>query len=110
MARNFPISGSRSSSTRSWFARRLNASPSRNSRRAPISSRNSLCDHQAKTADRRRQANADHKETKMTDSMIATAKPHGMLTPRQVAEAWFADVEQNRLSAAQALLDENVVW
>ena len=46
----------------------------------------------------------------MTDSMIATVKPHGMLTPRQVAEAWFADVEQNRLSAAQALLDENVVW
>jgi ketosteroid isomerase-like protein len=32
------------------------------------------------------------------------------LTPRQVAEAWFSSLEQNRLKDAQALLDENVVW
>lgn len=35
---------------------------------------------------------------------------HGPLTPRQVAEAWFSSLEQNRLQDAQALLDENVLW
>lgn len=34
----------------------------------------------------------------------------GTLSPRQVAEAWFSSLEQNRLQDAQALLDENVVW
>jgi len=33
-----------------------------------------------------------------------------MLSPRQVAKAWFSSLEQNRLQDAQALLDENVVW
>ena len=32
------------------------------------------------------------------------------LSPRQVAEAWFSSLEQNRLQDAQALLDENVLW
>jgi ketosteroid isomerase-like protein len=35
---------------------------------------------------------------------------HGPLTPRQVAEAWFSNLEQNKLQAAQALLDKNVLW
>src|SRR5258705_8816459 len=35
---------------------------------------------------------------------------HGPLTPRQVAEAWFSNLEQNEFRAAQALLDENVLW
>jgi ketosteroid isomerase-like protein len=34
----------------------------------------------------------------------------GTLSPRQVAEAWFSSLEQNRLRDAQALLDENVLW
>ena len=34
----------------------------------------------------------------------------GTLSPRQVAEAWFSSLEQNRLQDAQALLDENVLW
>jgi ketosteroid isomerase-like protein len=32
------------------------------------------------------------------------------LTPRQVAEAWFSNLEQGNLGAAQALLDGNVLW
>jgi ketosteroid isomerase-like protein len=32
------------------------------------------------------------------------------LTTRQVAEAWFASLEQNRLQDAAGLLAENVVW
>jgi ketosteroid isomerase-like protein len=35
---------------------------------------------------------------------------HEPLTPRQVAEAWFSNLEQNKFRAAQALLDENVLW
>jgi len=35
---------------------------------------------------------------------------HGPLTPRQVAEAWFSNLEQNKFQDAQALLDGNVVW
>jgi hypothetical protein len=35
---------------------------------------------------------------------------HGPLTPRQVAEAWFSNWGQNKFGAAQALLDENVLW
>jgi ketosteroid isomerase-like protein len=35
---------------------------------------------------------------------------HGPLTPRQVAEAWFSNLEQGNVQNAQALLDENVVW
>ena len=38
------------------------------------------------------------------------AGAHSPLSPRQVAEAWFSSLEQNRLEDAQALLDENVVW
>jgi ketosteroid isomerase-like protein len=32
------------------------------------------------------------------------------LTPRQVAEAWFSNLEQGNVQGAQSLLDENVVW
>jgi ketosteroid isomerase-like protein len=32
------------------------------------------------------------------------------LTPRQVAEAWFSNLERGNVSGAQALLDENVLW
>ena len=35
---------------------------------------------------------------------------HGPLTPRQVAEAWFSNLEQGNVQGAQSLLDENVVW
>jgi ketosteroid isomerase-like protein len=31
-------------------------------------------------------------------------------TPRQVGQAWFASLEQNKLADAKALLDENVLW
>jgi ketosteroid isomerase-like protein len=44
---------------------------------------------------------------------LAIAKEQGVqgtLSPRQVAEAWFSSLEQNRLQDARALLDENVVW
>ena len=44
---------------------------------------------------------------------LAIAKEQGAqgtLSPRQVAEAWFSSLEQGNLQAAQALLDENVVW
>lgn len=47
----------------------------------------------------------------MTDLTTTTkVKPGGTLTPRQVAEAWFSALEQNKVSDAQALLDENVLW
>jgi len=47
----------------------------------------------------------------MTDLTIAKeAEVQGTLSPRQVAEAWFSSLEQNRLQDAQALLDENVLW
>jgi len=32
------------------------------------------------------------------------------LTPRQVAEAWFRNMEQGKFQDALALVDENVVW
>ncbi len=35
---------------------------------------------------------------------------HAQLSTRQVAEAWFSSLEENRLGDAQALLDENVLW
>jgi ketosteroid isomerase-like protein len=35
---------------------------------------------------------------------------HTPLTTRQVAEAWFSNLEQNKFLEAQALLDENVLW
>ena len=44
---------------------------------------------------------------------LAIAKEQGAqgtLSPRQVAEAWFASLEQGNLQDAQAILDENVVW
>jgi ketosteroid isomerase-like protein len=44
---------------------------------------------------------------------VTTAKEVGVQTPlstRQVAEAWFSSLEQNRLQDAAGLLDENVVW
>ena len=43
-------------------------------------------------------------------SITKEVETHGPLTPRQVAEAWFSSLEQNRLKDAQALLDENVLW
>ena len=47
----------------------------------------------------------------MTDLSIAKeVEVHAPLSPRQVAEAWFSSLEQNRLQDAQALLDENVLW
>jgi len=47
----------------------------------------------------------------MTDVTITKkAGVQGALSPRQVAEAWFSSLEQNRLQDAQALLDENVLW
>jgi ketosteroid isomerase-like protein len=47
----------------------------------------------------------------MTDlTMTTKVKPRGTLTPRQVAEAWFSNLEQNKVSDAQALLDENILW
>ena len=47
----------------------------------------------------------------MTDVSIAKKEGiQGTLSPRQVAEAWFSSLEQNRLQDAQALLDENVLW
>jgi ketosteroid isomerase-like protein len=47
----------------------------------------------------------------MTHPTVATeVRRPGTLTPRQVAEAWFSNLEQNRVSEAQALLDENVLW
>ncbi|MGB8028314.1 MAG: nuclear transport factor 2 family protein [Terracidiphilus sp.] len=47
----------------------------------------------------------------MTDLNIAKeAGVQGTLSPRQVAEAWFSSLEQNRLQDAKALLDENVLW
>jgi ketosteroid isomerase-like protein len=47
----------------------------------------------------------------MTDVTIAKkAGVQRTLSPRQVAEAWFSSLEQNRLQDAQALLDENVLW
>lgn len=47
----------------------------------------------------------------MTNLTIAKeVRAQGTLSPRQVAEAWFSSLEQNRLGDAQALLDENVVW
>jgi succinate-semialdehyde dehydrogenase/glutarate-semialdehyde dehydrogenase len=36
--------------------------------------------------------------------------PSAPLTPHQVAEAWFTNLEQGNLKGAQALLDENVLW
>jgi len=38
------------------------------------------------------------------------AEVRASVSPRQVAETWFSSLEQNNLPAAQALLDENVVW
>ena len=35
---------------------------------------------------------------------------HEPLTSRQVAEAWFSNLEQGNFAGAQALLDENVLW
>jgi hypothetical protein len=43
-------------------------------------------------------------------TMAAEVKPGVTLIPRQVAEARFSNLEQNKLSDAQALLDENVLW
>jgi len=43
-------------------------------------------------------------------TMTAELNPDATLTPRQVAEAWFSNLEQNKISDAQALLDENVLW
>ena len=47
----------------------------------------------------------------MTNPIIAKETDgHTPLSTRQVAEAWFSSLEQNRLQDAQALLDEKVVW
>jgi ketosteroid isomerase-like protein len=47
----------------------------------------------------------------MTNRSIANeVKMHGPLTSRQVAEAWFSNLEQGNVQDAQSLLDENVVW
>src|SRR5271157_4957328 len=47
----------------------------------------------------------------MTNLTIAKeVGTQGTPSPRQVAEAWFSSLEQNRLQDAQALLDENVLW
>src|SRR5215469_10166152 len=47
----------------------------------------------------------------MTNLTIATETGvHTPLSPREVAEAWFSNLEQGNLNDAQALLDENVVW
>jgi ketosteroid isomerase-like protein len=47
----------------------------------------------------------------MTDLTIAKeVGVLGLLTPRQVAETWFSNLEQNKFLEAQALLDEKVVW
>jgi ketosteroid isomerase-like protein len=47
----------------------------------------------------------------MTNLIIAKeVGVHTPLSPRQVAEAWFSNLEQGNLHDAQALLDENVVW
>ena len=47
----------------------------------------------------------------MTNRTITReVETHGLLTPRQVAEAWFSNLEQGNVQNAQALLDENVVW
>lgn len=43
-------------------------------------------------------------------TMAAEVKPGVTSIPRQVADAWFSNLEQNKLSDAQALLDENVLW
>jgi len=43
-------------------------------------------------------------------TMTREVETHGLLTPRQVAEAWFSNLEQGNVQDAQALLDENVVW
>jgi ketosteroid isomerase-like protein len=36
--------------------------------------------------------------------------PAPMLTPRQVAEAWFSNMQQGKFQDALALVDEEVVW
>jgi hypothetical protein len=41
--------------------------------------------------------------------MKEEAKVHTASTPRQVAEAWFTNLEQGNLKDAQALLDANVL-
>jgi hypothetical protein len=47
----------------------------------------------------------------MTNLIIAKeVGVHTPLSPRQVAEAWFSNLEQGNLHDAQALLDENVVF
>jgi ketosteroid isomerase-like protein len=45
-----------------------------------------------------------------TKSVPLSAEGRGPMTTRQVAEAWFSSLEQNKLLEAQALLDENVLW
>ena len=45
-----------------------------------------------------------------TKSGPSSAKGRGPITTRQVAEAWFSSLEQNKLLEAQALLDENILW
>jgi len=42
--------------------------------------------------------------------MKEEAKVHTPSTPRQVAEAWFTNLEQGNLKDARVLLDENVLW
>lgn len=47
----------------------------------------------------------------MTNQNTAKAvEIHAPSTPRQIAEAWFSYLEQNKFPEAQALLDENIVW
>lgn len=47
----------------------------------------------------------------MTNPIVAKKfGNHTVASPRQVAEAWFSNLEQGNVQGAQALLDENVVW
>ena len=43
-------------------------------------------------------------------TIVTETGVHTPLSPREVAEAWFSNLEQGNLNDAQALLDENVVW
>jgi len=43
-------------------------------------------------------------------SVTREAEEREPLTTRQIAEAWFSSLEQNKLAEARALLDDNIVW
>jgi ketosteroid isomerase-like protein len=42
--------------------------------------------------------------------MTKEVEIHVSLTPRQIAETWFSNLEQGNFNGAQTLLDENVLW